>query len=135
MAPDGTMYLIDPYTDNTIGNVSFALRAARSLVEPVSRGRVQWLRGYSHEAAREWSRSIDFLFIDGDHSYDGVRRDWDEWSPHVRGDGLIALHDARMEAVWTKPHDGPVRLVSEVTSRGWQEVGHADSLVVLRKKA
>lgn len=36
---------------------------------------------------------IDFLFIDGDHSEDGVRRDFKMYSPFVRKGGLIAFHD------------------------------------------
>jgi predicted O-methyltransferase YrrM len=36
---------------------------------------------------------IDFLFIDGDHTYDGVRKDWEMYSPLVRKGGLIAFHD------------------------------------------
>jgi predicted O-methyltransferase YrrM len=36
---------------------------------------------------------IDFLFIDGDHSYEGVRRDFELYSPHVRHAGLVAFHD------------------------------------------
>jgi predicted O-methyltransferase YrrM len=38
-------------------------------------------------------QALDFLFIDGDHSYDGVRRDFDDYAPLVRPDGLVALHD------------------------------------------
>jgi predicted O-methyltransferase YrrM len=38
-------------------------------------------------------RKIDFLFIDGDHSYEGVKRDFQLYSPLVREDGIIALHD------------------------------------------
>lgn len=36
---------------------------------------------------------IDFLFIDGDHTYDGVRRDFEMYSPLVRPGGLVAFHD------------------------------------------
>ena len=36
-------------------------------------------------------RTIDFLFIDGDHAYKGVKRDFELYSPLV--DGLIAFHD------------------------------------------
>jgi predicted O-methyltransferase YrrM len=36
---------------------------------------------------------LDFLFIDGDHSYDGVREDFMMYSPLVREGGLIAFHD------------------------------------------
>ena len=38
-------------------------------------------------------RGVDFLFIDGDHSYEGVKRDYQLYSPLVRQGGIIALHD------------------------------------------
>jgi cephalosporin hydroxylase len=38
-------------------------------------------------------RAIDFLFIDGDHSYEGVRQDFETFAPLVRPGGLIAFHD------------------------------------------
>lgn len=38
-------------------------------------------------------RPIDFLFIDGDHSYAGARADYDLYAPLVRPGGLIAFHD------------------------------------------
>lgn len=36
---------------------------------------------------------IDFAFIDGDHTYDGVRRDVAMYGPLVRPGGIIAFHD------------------------------------------
>jgi predicted O-methyltransferase YrrM len=38
-------------------------------------------------------RRLDFLFIDGDHSAEGVRADFDLYTPLVRSGGLVALHD------------------------------------------
>lgn len=38
-------------------------------------------------------RPVDFLFIDGDHTFEGVRRDWEMYSPLVREGGLIGFHD------------------------------------------
>jgi predicted O-methyltransferase YrrM len=37
--------------------------------------------------------SVDLLFLDGDHSYEGVRADFESYSPLVRPGGLIAFHD------------------------------------------
>jgi predicted O-methyltransferase YrrM len=37
--------------------------------------------------------AVDFLFIDGDHSRDGVWKDFEMYSPLVRPGGLIAFHD------------------------------------------
>ena len=39
------------------------------------------------------NRTIDFLFIDGDHTYQGVKMDFEMYSPLVRKGGLIAFHD------------------------------------------
>ncbi|HEX9339693.1 MAG TPA: class I SAM-dependent methyltransferase [Thermoplasmata archaeon] len=61
---------------------------------------VRVVRGDSHDRAtvarvRETlaNEPLDFLFIDGDHSYNGVRLDFELYSPLVRTGGLIALHD------------------------------------------
>ena len=36
---------------------------------------------------------LDFLFIDADHTYDGVKGDFELYSPLVRRGGLVVLHD------------------------------------------
>ena len=36
---------------------------------------------------------LDFLFIDGDHSYEGVKQDFEMYSPFVKKGGYVALHD------------------------------------------
>jgi len=36
---------------------------------------------------------LDFLFVDGDHSYEGVKKDFEMYSPLVRKGGIIAFHD------------------------------------------
>ena len=62
--------------------------------------RLEVVRGDSHaeETTREVANAlaeteVDFLMIDGDHSYDGVRRDFELYAPLVRDRGLIAFHD------------------------------------------
>ncbi len=36
---------------------------------------------------------LDFLFIDGDHTYEGVKNDFYNYSKYVRKGGIIAFHD------------------------------------------
>ena len=38
---------------------------------------------------------LDFLFIDGDHSYDGVKQDYEMYEQFVRTGGIIAFHDIK----------------------------------------
>ncbi len=40
------------------------------------------------------STTLEVLFIDGDHSYEGARADFDRWSAFVRPGGHVLLHDA-----------------------------------------
>lgn len=62
--------------------------------------RIFLIRGNSHSAkSMSYIKNIvkgeqlDFLFIDGDHSYLGVKTDFLMYSPLVRKGGLIAFHD------------------------------------------
>ena len=36
---------------------------------------------------------LDFAFIDGDHSYDGAKKDHDRWTPRLKPGGLAFYHD------------------------------------------
>lgn len=38
---------------------------------------------------------FDFVFIDGDHTYEGVRSDFEMYAPLVRPGGIVGLHDTR----------------------------------------
>jgi len=65
-----------------------------------SKQRMYLVRGDSHDsvAFRNVKRiletcKLDFLFIDGDHTYEGVKKDFEMYSPLVREGGIIAFHD------------------------------------------
>lgn len=64
------------------------------------RQRLHLLRGDSHtfwmpKRVRESLRGqpLDYLFIDGDHRYEGVKKDFETYARLVRRGGVIALHD------------------------------------------
>jgi len=61
---------------------------------------VHLIRGNSHAAetvaklsAILRGRKIDFLFVDGDHTYQGVPQDFKIYHPFVHPGGIIAFHD------------------------------------------
>lgn len=60
-------------------------------------------------------RSVDLLFIDGDHSLEGVTRDWLDYGPLVREGGLVAFHDI----VDHRRDDVGVHLLWQEISRGY----------------
>lgn len=89
--PDGTVLGIDLPDD-------FTMAQASKLMEAYSNLQI-WLCD-SHKQSLPMDlgaffdhQPLDFLFIDGDHSADGVRRDWNTFGPLVRRGGLIAFHD------------------------------------------
>jgi len=59
--------------------------------------KIKPLRGPSYEIRESWpeQRKIDFLWIDGDHSYKGVKRDIQDWVPLVKKNNIICFHDYR----------------------------------------
>jgi predicted O-methyltransferase YrrM len=64
-----------------------------SNVEPY-RDLIEAHRGTSTTVAATWTRPIDLLFIDGDHSYEGCRADLNAWIDFVKQGGWIAFHDS-----------------------------------------
>jgi predicted O-methyltransferase YrrM len=51
------------------------------------------LCGSSSDISQSFQKPIDFLFIDGDHSYEGVRSDVEAWFPKLGKGALVLFHD------------------------------------------
>lgn len=64
-------------------------------------------RAYSKDVSVSWNRPIRFLWIDGDHTYQGAKTDFDGFFPHVLPTGVVALHDA------LNVFSGPIRVFVE----------------------
>jgi hypothetical protein len=59
-----------------------------------SQKRIDLYRKTSEEASKQIpNRSIDLVFIDGDHSYSGCKKDIECWLPKVKLGGWIGGHD------------------------------------------
>ena len=64
-------------------------------------------RAPSREVAVGWSRPIRLLWIDGDHTYDGAKEDFDLFSPYLADGAIVAFHDTLHE------FEGPIRVFVE----------------------
>jgi hypothetical protein len=49
---------------------------------------------HADSSKTDFPEPIDVLFIDGDHSYDGVKGDYERHAPNVKQGGVIFFHDA-----------------------------------------
>lgn len=138
MHPEGTLYLIDPFHLSRFPGINAMKKVARMTVGRVKRGNVVWIEKFSFEAVKDWKGAIDLLFIDGDHSEDGVKRDWEDWSKFVVRGGVVIFHDARVfPNGWTRSDDGPVKLVDNLFRKkqisGWKIVDEVHSIVVIQR--
>ncbi|MCI0558389.1 MAG: class I SAM-dependent methyltransferase [Nitrososphaera sp.] len=66
-----------------------------------------------------------FLFIDADHSYEGVKADFTAWQSKLTLNGIIAFHDSH--------HVGVEKLLSEIKDK-WKQIDRVHSLSVWRRR-
>ena len=104
-ARGGTLFLFSNIADEEATLISVDLYQTvekRILFRYIKKGKqkIFLIQGDSHkiEILRKIKgilkgRNVDFLFIDGDHSYEGVKKDFEMYSPLVRKGGIIAFHD------------------------------------------
>ncbi len=97
---------------------------------------IQVLTGYSTDFAPSFKEEIDLLFIDGNHEYKAVLRDFQDWSPMLKPGGLIAFHDVVYEPKSKDDFPGPGLVVKQniLDNSNWREVQLVDSLLIARKK-
>lgn len=59
---------------------------------------VELVRKRTDEACKMFTPgSIDYLHIDADHSLEGALGDWNTWTPLVREDGVVTIHDTNYQ--------------------------------------
>ena len=78
-------------------------------------------------------KKIDFLFIDADHTYEGVKRDFELYSSLVANKGIISFHDVAfipgasktfVNAFWNEIKDSyKYKELIENTNQGWAGIG------------
>jgi predicted O-methyltransferase YrrM len=138
MAPDGILLGVDPYPKGRFG-FSVQRFIARREVGRVRNGTMTWQRLTGVEAAKVYAADNaappDFIFIDGDHSYEGLRGDWEAWSSLVAPQGIIALHDSCSSAERDIEGAGSVIFTREtiVTDPRFRVLETVDTLTVLRR--
>ena len=135
MHAQGVLSAVDPFP---IGRLGFSVQQhiAHREVNSIANGQVAWLRTTGAAAARD-HRSVDFVFIDGDHSEHGLLADWRAWSPLVEAGGIVALHDSRSTPERQIDDAGSVKVTNDVILRDtrFSVVDTVDSLTVLQRCA
>ena len=133
----GTCYFIDP------GKVDGHWHDPKNVEALAQRFRLgaRWkhLHQTSQEAVAEdrLPGTIDLLLIDGDHSYAGVKFDFDELGSRVRPGGVMLLHDSVNEGRGFTPWEVKAFLEAEVYGRPEYEaftIPLSAGLTLIRKR-
>lgn len=98
---------------------------------------IKVLEGKSQDFVNDWQEKIDFLFIDGDHSYEAILGDFLSWSKFIKSGGYIALHDVMTDSAGRKVYyEGPYKVVKDyiLNSDDWLEKNLTSTLFIARKK-
>lgn len=121
-----TIFAIDPFTPNGYYIYNFN-DFHKNILNYRLTNYISPIKNYSQDAIKVCPEIISALFVDGDHSYLGVKRDIELYSPRVIPGGFIAFHDYTVYA-------DVKRAVDELCeSREYVLVCDYDSLRLLRK--
>src|SRR5262249_48693943 len=82
--------------------------------------------GTSTEIAANWNQPIDLFFIDGDHTYQGVRSDFELFKPWFSDRTLVAFHDSAWELYrnnpWYRDDMGVPQYLQDLRDEGFRYV-------------
>ena len=100
--------------------------------DPKTLGALKELLGWDDLNYDTNMEPVDLLFIDGDHTYAGVRRDFEMYSPLVRPGGMIAFHDichhphhpdVGVDMLWRQLGNGAVKTEIITDPPTWGGIG------------
>jgi len=93
------LYLVDPWKPyDQFKKQESHYQIAKKILADYS-DKVVWLRMTSDEAVDKIPNELDFVYIDGNHRYEFVKDDIENYLPKVREGGLLAGHDYEFSEV------------------------------------
>lgn len=121
-----TIHAVDPWLDGYDYNEDIADSCNMDIVEELFDKRVKdykeinKIKSNSMDAVSLFEdNSLDFIYIDGDHSYEAVKKDILSWRPKVKTGGIIAGHDYELYEEVKKAVDEIFGTVAHFPDSSW----------------
>lgn len=93
VSPDAEFYAVDPFFCGRLGICWAKWIAFIHLRRHGVHSKVRFVEELSFDAATSIPGNFDFIFVDGDHSEEGIKKDYADWSNRLEPGGIFALHD------------------------------------------
>ena len=136
LATGGKLYCVDPWEIHHGKENPCWTICKRELRRHGVLSRVSFLHGVSYEVEDAMPDNFDFIFIDGDHSYEGLEKDWGIVLRRLAPGGILCLHDTTIPEAEPYRQFGTVTFFEEVIRHhpefDWLECCY--SLNVLRRR-
>jgi predicted O-methyltransferase YrrM len=131
----GTLYCVDPWLPRHKRENPCWTICKRELVRNGVLDRVVFLQGYSRDKEVELPDELDFIFIDGDHSYPGLQADWQIVIRRLKPGGIVCLHDTSIPVAEPHRRYGSNKFFEEVISQHseFERIETCYSMNVLRR--
>lgn len=132
----GKLYGIDPFFRGRLGVCFHKYITKLNLRRNKVSEKVVLIEKLSTEAVSDVPVSFDFIFIDGDHSYEGIKNDWEQYSHKVVKGGIIALHDTSVpDFDPSRVSLGSIAFFKDVISHDdtFEKIETVDSLNIMRR--
>ncbi len=110
------LYLIDPYEEySEMSNLDTAKEKAYELLKDEN---VLFIYKKSEDAIKDVPDKLDFVYIDGAHDYDNVKKDIKNYWGKVKAGGVLGGHDmANGKSYEGEEYNGVVQAVAEFVVR------------------
>jgi hypothetical protein len=109
--PIEKLFLIDPYIpyEDASGRTDHSADYATACANLAEYPQVAWLRKTSESASKELrnEKAVDFVYINGNHSFEFIKKDITSYYSLIKNNGLIGGHD------YTPFYESVIRAVNE----------------------
>ena len=95
------LYIVDPYEryvdyvksePKTVNELLVAKRKAKKRLKKYLK-KIVWIKKLSDDAIHDIPENVDFIYIDGNHEYEYVKRDMENYYKKLKKNGILAGHD------------------------------------------
>ena len=146
--PGTKVFSIDPFVKDSKGSFTASSKICKKNVKKVLSSLKMHIKikdwklitDYSYNVIAQWKLMTGMIFIDGDHRYESVKIDYEDWLPYLHKGGFLLLHDSckkniLSDKVYNHGWAGPSKLAREMKKdKRVKYIGSSSSITIWKKE-